>query len=128
MNNLNTPRWNLDSIFSSIDSDEYKKALSDYESGMENLENLLASAKKFIRTAAENFDFAVWLKSYLEAENHVLTLASSLGAYAYIIYSVDTTNTCYLNNIAKIDEMGLRYEQIELSFRSVLLANSKYLD
>ena len=128
MSNLNTPRWNLDSIFSSIDSDTYKKAVSDYESGMENLENLLASGKRFIKTAAENFDFPVWLKGYLEAENHVLALASSLSAYAYIIYSVDTTNTRYLNNISKIEEIALRYEQIELSFRSVLLANSKYLD
>ena len=128
MNTLNAPRWNLDSIFSSIESAEYKAALADYKSGMENLENLLASASKFIKTASENFDFPVWLKGYLEAENQVGSLASSLSAYAYIIYSVDTTNPKFLNNISTIEELGLRYEQIELKFRSVLLANSKYLD
>ena len=128
MNTLHAPRWNLDSLFPSIDSDEHKAAVSEYESGMENLENLLSSAKKFIKTASENFDFAVWLKGYLEAENRVLALASTLGAYAYIVYSVDTTDARALSNISKIEELGLRHEQIELSFRSVLLANSKRLD
>lgn len=122
------PRWNLDSIFSSIDSPEYKNAIASYNSGMDNLEQLLKTARKFIKEASSNFDFPAWLAGYLEADNNVTALASTLNAYAYVIYSTDTTNTAYLNNISKIDEIGLRYEQIELSFRSVLLANSKYLD
>lgn len=128
MTNLNTPKWNLDSIFPSIESAEYKNAVEDYKKGMENLKNLLDSATKFIKSARENFDFPVWLKGYLEADDYVSKLASSLNAYAYIIYSVDTTNTQFLNNISKIEEIGLEYEQIELKFRSILLANSKYLD
>ena len=35
MNKLNAPRWNLDSIFSSIESPEYKSALDNYKTGME---------------------------------------------------------------------------------------------
>lgn len=122
------PRWNLDSIFSSIDSPEYQKALADFTAGMENLENLLESAGNFIKNASENFDFPVWLKGFLEADDKVSSLCGSLNAYAYIIYSVDTTNTAYLNNITKIDNLTLRYRQIDLGFKSVLLANSGRLD
>ncbi|MBQ9282940.1 MAG: M3 family oligoendopeptidase [Treponema sp.] len=124
----NIPRWNLDSIFSSIDSPEYQKALADFTAGMENLENLLESARTFITQATENFDFPVWLKGFLEADDKVSSLCGSLNAYAYIIYSVDTTNTAYLNNITKIDNLTLRYRQIDLGFKSVLLANSGRLD
>ena len=124
----NIPRWNLDSIFSSIDSPEYQKALADFTAGMENLENLLESAGNFIKNASENFDFPVWLKGFLEADEKVSSLCGSLNAYAYIIYSVDTTNTAYLNNITKIDNLTLRYRQIDLGFKSVLLANSARLD
>lgn len=124
MTNTNIPHWNLDSIFPSIQSNEYKNALSEYENGMENLENLISTAKKMMKQAPENFDFAVWLKSYLENDDKVSRLASSLGAYAYIIYSVDTTNTEYLNNISKIDELGLRFGQIELDFQNILMMNS----
>ena len=124
----NIPRWNLDSIFSSIDSPEYQKALADFTAGMENLENLLESARTFITQATENFDFPVWLKGFLEADDKVSSLCGSLNAYAYIIYSVDTTNTAYLNNITKIDNLTLRYRQIDLGFKSVLLANSGRLE
>ena len=124
----NIPRWNLDSIFPSIESPEYQKALADFTAGMENLGSLLESADTFIKNASENFDFPVWLKGFLEADDKVSALCSSLNAYAYIIYSVDTTNTDYLNNITKIDNLTLRYRQLDLSFKSVLLANSGRLE
>ena len=124
----NIPRWNLDSIFPSIKSAEYQKALSEFESGMENLGSLLESASNFIKNAGENFDFPVWLKGFLEADEKVSALCGSLNAYAYIIYSVDTTNTDYLNNITRIDNLTLRYRQLDLSFKSVLLANSGRLE
>jgi oligoendopeptidase F len=122
------PRWNLDSIFSSIKSTEYKSALSDFEKGMENLESLLGSAGNFIKNANENFDFPTWLKGFLEADEKVSALCGTLNAYAYIIYSVDTTNTDYLNNITQIDNLTLRYKQLDLSFKSVLLAKSGRLE
>ena len=127
-NSNKIPRWNLDSIFPSIKSAEYQKALSDFESGMGNLGSLLESADTFIKNASENFDFPVWLKGFLEADDKVSALCGSLNAYAYIIYSVDTTNTDYLNNITKIDNLTLRYRQLDLSFKSVLLANSGRLE
>ena len=127
-NSNKIPRWNLDSIFPSIKSAEYQKALSDFESGMENLESLLESASNFIKNAGENFDFPVWLKGFLEADEKVSALCGSLNAYAYIIYSVDTTNTDYLNNITQIDNLTLRYKQLDLTFKSVLLANSGRLE
>ncbi|MBO6217949.1 MAG: M3 family oligoendopeptidase [Treponema sp.] len=127
-NSNKIPRWNLDSIFPSINSAEYQKALSDFESGMENLGSLLESADTFIKNASENFDFPVWLKGFLEADEKVSALCGSLNAYAYIIYSVDTTNTDYLNNITRIDNLTLRYRQLDLSFKSVLLANSGRLE
>ena len=129
MNSQNTiPRWNLDSIFSSIESPEYKDALSEFTSGMENLGSLLDSARTFIKQANENFDFPVWLKGFLESDQKVSALATTLNAYSYIIYSVDTTNTDFLNNITKIDNLLLRYRQIELKFKSVLLANGGRLE
>ncbi|WP_252714452.1 M3 family oligoendopeptidase [Treponema pectinovorum] len=120
MNELNSPRWNLDSIFPSIESPEYKQALDDYTTGMERLENLLHTS--------HGFNFSFWLKGYLEQEEKVLILAKTLHAYSYIIYSVDTTNTAFLNNIAFIDELSLRLKKIDFEFKSRLVKNSKKLE
>ena len=126
--NTTIPRWNLDSIFSSLDSPEYKQALADYASGMDTLESLLDTAKDFTKNHNDNFDFPAWLATYLEAENKVDALAGTLNAYAYVVYSVDTTNTDYLNNISRIEEMGLRIQQLDLTFKSILLSHAKQLD
>lgn len=120
MSSMSVPRWDLNSIFSSIDSPEYKAAVSDYETGMEKLENLLKTASRF--------NFCFWLKGFLDAQEKVLELAQSLGAYAYIIYSVDTTNTAFLNNISQIDELSLRLNKIDLDFKSILVKNAGKLD
>ncbi|WP_407428360.1 M3 family oligoendopeptidase [Treponema sp.] len=116
------PRWNLNSIFSSITSKEYKNALADFSNGMEYLEQLLETARNSINLNDKKFDFSDWLKTFLDSDEKVTSLCTTLNAYAYIIYSVDTTNTEYLNNITKIDNLTLRYRQIDLSFKSVLLS------
>ncbi len=128
MSNTIVPRWNLDSIFPSIFSDEYKQAVADYAAGMDTLESLLDTAKDFVRRHNDNFDFSAWLATFLEADDKVSALSQTLNAYAYAVYSVDTTNTAYLNNIAKIEEMGLRARQQDLAFKSILLSHQKYLD
>ncbi|MCR5723485.1 MAG: M3 family oligoendopeptidase [Treponema sp.] len=122
------PRWNLDSLFTSIESAEYKQAVSDYAAGMDNLDALLENGREMTRNHNENFDFAGWLAAYLEADDRVTALAHTLSAYAYIIYSTDTTNTAYLNNISCIEEMALRSQQQDLAFKSVLLAHSGQLE
>ena len=117
MNETKIPRWNLDSIYPSIKSDEYVKALADYNTAMDDFEKLLTSAEN----AGNNFNFSDWLADTLEKRNSVYEFSGTLRAYAYIIYSVDTTETDYLNNISKIDELALRVKQLELKFKSLLV-------
>ena len=84
---------------------------------MKNLENFIDSASMMMKNSPDNFDFPIWLKSYLDSENAVSKIGRTLGTYSYLVYSVDTTNTEYLNNIAKIQELSLQFEQIEISFQ-----------
>ncbi|MCR5125636.1 MAG: M3 family oligoendopeptidase [Treponema sp.] len=128
MSKNSIPRWNLDSIFPSLNSKKYKDALSEFTSGMKNLENFIDSASMMMKNSPDNFDFPIWLKSYLDSENAVSKIGRTLGTYSYLVYSVDTTNTEYLNNIAKIQELSLQFEQIEISFQQLLRANSAKLD
>ena len=125
MNNLNKtqtndiPDWNLDTLFSSLDSSEYKKALAEYTSSMDSIDVLL--------NKADEYDFCKWLKEYIDEDNKCHALEGTLGGYAYIIYSTDTTNTEYLNNISRIEQMGLRSQQQSLKFASILSAKQNYL-
>ncbi|MBQ0051114.1 MAG: M3 family oligoendopeptidase [Treponema sp.] len=109
--NLNTPRWNLDSIYTSIDSAEYKQALSDFSELSKKIESHLNNSFK---------DFSLWLKIYIELSEKHSALAKTLNAYAYLIYSVDTTNTKFLNNISTVEELLINAEQLDLQFIQIL--------
>lgn len=120
MNETNLPRWNLDTIFSSINSNEYKNALSEFQIGMEKLNSLLKTCS--------HFNFSFWLKGFLEEYSRVISLHKTLNAYSYIIYSVDTTNAELLNNITLLENISLNLQKIENEFSAVLSKNSKKLD
>lgn len=121
------PNWNLDTLYAGLETPEYKKALADYTASMDEIDSLLDTADKFTREANNNFDFAAWLATFLEADNKCTALESTLNGYAYIIYSTDTTNTAYLNNISKIEEMSLRSQQQGIKFATMLTAHQKFL-
>ncbi len=118
MNENKIPRWKLENIYPSIDSEEYKKALTEYSAGMDDFEKLLQIAD------TADFDFCSWLDSCFKVRNQLSALSQTLGAYAYIIYSVDTTQTKYLNNLSKIEEMSLDLDQLELKFKAILLSHA----
>jgi oligoendopeptidase F len=112
------PRWNLDSIYADLHCPSYKKALADFSSGMDRLDKLLSSPAD---------DFPSWLAAYIDIENETGAVEESIAAYAYIIYSTDTTNKEYLDNISAVEEMELRSRQQEISFRAVLKAHESEL-
>jgi len=130
MNTNNTssiPNWNLDSLFSGLESPEYKKALAEYTTSMNEIDALLETADQSIQEADNKFDFAEWLSTFLEADNKCAALESTLSGYAYIIYSTDTTNTAYLNNISHIEELSLRSQQQSIKFSTLLASQQKQL-
>ncbi|MBQ5570588.1 MAG: M3 family oligoendopeptidase [Treponema sp.] len=122
------PRWNLDSIYSSLQSKEYSAALEEFKAQIENMEGLLKTADRFTRESNENFDFAAWLAAYLKNYNELIANERTLAAYAYIIYSTDTTSTQYLNNLSYIEKLGIQTRQQYLKFSTLLLSHSSSLN
>ncbi len=126
--NSSIPRWNLDSIYHDITSDEYRQALESFSSAMEENEALLETASRFTREANANFDFPAWLSSYLAASDALVARCRTLAAYAYVTYSTDTTDTAHLNNLTRVQELSVRMQQQELKFSTMLLAHRASLD
>ncbi len=127
MKNNDIPNWNLDSLYSGIDSDKYKEAVGDYSHLMDKTDELLQKVENQTDKNAGNFDFASWLDEFLTVDSKCSELEGTLNGYAYIIYSTDTTNTAYLNNISKIEQMGLRSGELSIRFSSILCENKDSL-
>lgn len=120
--NLNAPRWNLDSVFSSIKSEKYENYLADFKNLLAKAENHLEDSKN----AKENF--GGWLKAAIGLFDELASFSRTLNSYAYLIYSVDTTNTDFLNNISAVENLLIQKQQIEIKFQTILKENQQNLE
>ncbi len=127
-NTNNIPTWNLDSLFSSIDSQSYKTYLNLCNESLDNLNALLESADDFTRNNNENFDFAAWLECFLKELEKCTGYVKSICAYAYIVYSTDTTNAENVNNLTSVEDLSIKLNMHQQKFSIILTAHQKYLE
>ncbi len=118
------PRWNLDSIYKELSSPEYKADLDVLKSLIKKLDVELTDCGDDKMTGES---FNAFLNSFLEDYNQLLSLSKTIGAYSYIIYSTDTTNPEYMNNLNLIDKITTDEEQLAIKLSAVLAANSENL-
>lgn len=122
MNEFITPRWNLDSIYPNLQSEEYKKDLTELTQLIDSLDGKLIAVEKFSDNQVIDF-----IKTFISEYNKLSELSKTIGAYAYIIYSTDTTNTEYMNNLNLMDEISTKIQQVYLKFSSLLSEKQKLL-
>ncbi len=120
MSNNNIPRWNLDSLYPSLDSKEYKNDLSELENTFSLLQDMLNKTDKN--------SFPEWLNSYIDLLNKESSLLKTLQAFAYIIYSTDTTNPLFMNNLNKMDDYDAQSTQLYIKFSEILAENKDKLE
>ena len=113
------PRWNLNSLYPSLNSNEYKKDLAELEKTFSEIHELLNADKN---------DFSQWLNNYINLLNKEVFLFKTLSAYAYIIYSTDTTNQVYMNNLNLMDKYESQSIQLSIQFSSILAENKNSLE
>ena len=113
------PRWNLDSLYTSLDSNEYKNDLK-------SLEEIFAQIEKELENPLP--DFCGWINNFIDLLNKEEYLLKSLNAYAYCIFSTDTTNQNSMNNINLMDEYSARHKQLMIGFSEILNEHKNQLE
>ena len=113
------PRWNLNSLYPSLNSNEYKNDLAELEKTFSEIHELLNADKN---------DFSQWLNNYINLLNKEVFLFKTLSAYAYIIYSTDTTNQVYMNNLNLMEKYESQSIQLSIRFSSILAENKNSLE
>lgn len=119
MSENNIPRWNLNSLYPSLNSNEYKNDLAELEKTFSEIHELLNADKN---------DFSQWLNNYINLLNKEVFLFKTLSAYAYIIYSTDTTNQVYMNNLNLMEKYESQSIQLSIQFSSILAENKNSLE
>lgn len=119
------PRWNLSAIYSGFDGTDYTEALHTLDELLDKQQKLLKTAASLKETNADTF--ANQLVRCIKARNECGALFESLNAFAYSMYSVNTTDAAALNNMALIDEKALRIHEADILFSGLLAAHAQFL-
>ncbi len=119
MKTTTPPRWDLTTIFSSLDGRDYEDACQKCSTDIAFLASHATEVSSFINTE----DATKWLEKYFATANDCASLLGSLSSYTYCIYSTDTNNTQAINALNAVEEIGIQFEQIQLAFREVLAKN-----
>lgn len=116
----------MDTIFPSPASPEYGAAKDGLSAAMERLGSLLSRAESCGFEGFGGFDG--WLSECLGAVDATLRTFSTLRAYSYAVYSVDTTNAALLSASAEVESLGVAVDELSLRFRAILRDNAGGLD
>ncbi|NLK46717.1 MAG: M3 family oligoendopeptidase [Treponema sp.] len=118
------PTWDLYNIYESFECENFKNDLIELEQLKKETNQLLVS--KLFSTS-----FPQWVFEFIEKQNKLNTIATSLYAYSYASYSVDTTNSQLINQISNIEALFVEIKQINLKFSTafsqVVTKNPQYL-
>ncbi|HEX8993296.1 MAG TPA: M3 family oligoendopeptidase [Anaerolineales bacterium] len=114
------PRWDLSTVYPSLDSNEFTSAVDDYKRQVARLgkffdrELRVAGAKSSARTLAPLVGEAI------RRINRILTLAGTIDPYIYSFVSTDSHNQAALRAQSEFEQAGLPMDKLFVRFRSWL--------
>jgi pepF/M3 family oligoendopeptidase len=110
------PRWDLRPIYEGFTSEAYGRAKDEFK-------QLSAEFEQHCALAIAPGTFRAWLAEALKLEEGALSLAETLGAYAYAAYSADTRDATAMAELNSIEELGLPLKRAGVAFRNALAAH-----
>lgn len=108
------PRWNLDPIYTGLDSDGFRRDLDRLGSLITNL------AAHLSRDPATEPDAGAWLTEALGRLGEAESLHEQLDSYAYSRFSVDTGDMAATAALDRIAETAVPLAGLRVRFRNAL--------
>ncbi|HAK45816.1 MAG TPA: peptidase M3 [Spirochaeta sp.] len=131
MNTNTIPTWNLSSIFTDFNSDEYIEMFKCFGSNIKKIESMVekgpSNDKKILETE---------LSAIMKLYNETGSIHEELFSYAYCSYSVDTSDPAALTEVNRIEETAVGFSTAAVRLRNYLadapnlnevIENSSYL-
>ncbi len=119
------PRWDMASIFSSFDGEDYKNACAQCAKEIEVMGTMIQDVPNFGNNEKE---CEKWLKDFFAVYNACGSMMSSLGSYTYCMYSTCTNDSDSINALGKLEEIEIEFSQVGLGLREVLAKNAELVE
>lgn len=113
------PVWNLDEIFEGFDAHAYHAAKNEIATLLDRLKTSLPNMEGPLSDSA----FADWLAGLLADIDRLETLASTLSAYAYALFSTNTKDAAIIAELNRVEALLVPRAVVHVLFRNLLARN-----
>lgn len=107
-------RWSLDELYSSFESEEFKR---DFQ----NTEDLILNFKQWAKEKLSTLDnVAVTIEEYIKLQNHFSDVVGRLFSFAHLTSSVEAKNEMALSVSEQLEQKLTELTEVEVSFQKWL--------
>lgn len=113
------PRWDLSTVYPSLESEEHSQASRQFALLLDEVDGYLAthSISRDAPLPLDASDAAVIIDGYLTRMNAALELGRTLRSFVYSFISTDSYNSTARRLLSELDPQFVRLEQQEMLFR-----------
>ena len=124
------PRWDTSNIYSSLDGDDYRAAVSKLETLLSDFEQF-ADANQIRRRAELSAGDESWIAVLEEAVDRLNAwslLAGTLQSFVYCFVTTDSYNTLAAKELSRLDLLGTRGQKLSVRLQGWIGSLAPQLD
>jgi len=110
------PLWNLDEVFEGFNAPAYRSAKDEIAALLERLRTALPQ----MESPSSDSAFADWLAGLLADIDRLETLASTVSAYAYALFSTNTKDADIIAELNRVEALLVPRAVVHVLFRNLL--------
>ena len=114
------PRWDMSSVYPSLDSDEFRAAFASYKKQVASLQKFFDRQLETLGPKSPAKDLAPVVGDAINRINRVLTLSSTLGSYINAFVTTDSRNQAAMRALSEYEQASLPMDKLMVRFRSWL--------
>ncbi len=122
------PRWDLSNVYPSLDSKEFKTAVSDYQEQVASLEKFYKKKLSQAARKTPSRELARLAGDAIDRINEILALSGTIVPFIYSYVSTDSRDQAAMRAMSEFEQASLPMDKLMVRFRSWLGGISPKLD
>lgn len=114
---ISAPHWDMTNIYPSLESKEFKKAIKQYKSMLDEMEVFFKKASK-ADSKADSKKLGKLLGESVERFNAIFELSGTLGSFIYSYVTTDSRNKDAMRALSEFEQMSVQASILNTKFQA----------
>jgi pepF/M3 family oligoendopeptidase len=114
---VSAPRWDMTNVYPALDSKQFKSAIKNYQTSLDELEAFLKKAAK-ANAQTEPKKLGKLLGEAVDRFNALLELSGTINPYIYSFVSTDSRNKEAMRALSEFEQLSVKRDILNTKFQA----------